>query len=95
MIIFPYQKDIREDFYPTEELNLTINTGKPVYLGGVGGRIRGYIHNLKLKIAGKTLIAPVIFSYEYTVSLNLLGRAGVFQNFKITFDEKNLVVKVQ
>ena len=73
-------------------LNIPIERGKEIFLGGVGGRIRGYIHNLELEIAGKKVVAPVVFSYEYTVSLNLLGRAGVFQHFKIIFDEKDLKV---
>lgn len=127
MIVYPYKKDSRGDFYPiinfgidyknllaqtsalidsgattsifredvARQLNLIIEQGKPILLGGVGGRIKGYIHRLKLKIAGKILLAPVVFSYEYTVSLNLLGRSVIFQNFKITFDEKNLKVKLQ
>lgn len=74
-------------------LGLKIETGKPTYLGGVGGRIKGYIHQLEIDIAGKSLKAPVVFSYEYNVSLNLLGRDGIFKNFKILFDEKNLMIE--
>lgn len=73
-------------------LKLPIESGKEIFLGGVGGRIKGYLHNLELKVADKMLIAPVVFSYEYTVSLNLLGRSEVFKYFRITFDEKNLKV---
>lgn len=77
------------------QLGLNIENGKLTYLGGVGGRIKGYIHILTLDIGGKLLKTPVVFSHEYTVSFNLLGRAGVFDNFKITFDEKSLIVKLQ
>ncbi|OGK24590.1 hypothetical protein A2954_01435 [Candidatus Roizmanbacteria bacterium RIFCSPLOWO2_01_FULL_37_12] len=83
----------REDV--AKQLGLVIDQGTQTLLGGVGGRIKGYVHNLELKIAGKNIIAPVVFSYEYSVSFNLLGRSGIFENFKITFDEKNLVVKLQ
>jgi len=76
-------------------LKLPIENGKEIYLGGVGGRIKGYIHNLELEIADKKVIAPVVFSYEYTVSFNLLGRQGIFDNLKITFDEKNYLVKLE
>jgi hypothetical protein len=76
-------------------LKLPIENGKEIYLGGVGGRIKGYIHNLELEIAGKKLVAPVVFSYEYTVSLNLLGRSAVFKHFKILFDENNLQVNFE
>lgn len=75
-------------------LGIKIESGKVIVLGGVGGRIKGYLHDLEFKIANRTLVAPVIFSYEYTVSLNLLGRSGVFENFKIIFDENNLLVKL-
>ena len=49
-----------------ESLGLDIEKGKTTYLGGVGGRIKGYIHELQLDIAGKLLKVPVVFSYEYT-----------------------------
>ena len=78
-----------------QRLNLTINKGKEIYLGGVGGRIKGYLHQIGLEITHKKIVAPVVFSYEYTVSFNLLGRQGIFDNFKITFDEKNYLVKLE
>lgn len=77
-----------------QQLDLKIENGDVTYLGGVGGRIKGYLHQLQLDIAGKLLKVPIVFSYEYTVSVNLLGRSGVFENFKILFDEKNLLVKL-
>lgn len=76
-------------------LGIIIEKGQEVYLGGVGGRIKGYIHNLEIEIANKKIIAPVVFSHEYLVSFNLLGRSGVFPRFKILFDEKNLVTKFE
>lgn len=75
-----------------KQLNLVIDHGTPTFLGGVGGRIKGYVHHIKLKIADKNLLVPVVFSYEYSVSFNLIGRSGVFEKFKITFDEKSLKV---
>jgi len=78
-----------------QRLNLTINKGKETFLGGVGGRIKGYIHEVKATIAHQILTIPIVFSYEYDVSFNLLGRQEVFRNFKITFDEKNYLVKLE
>src|SRR5437016_308579 len=75
-------------------LNIPVESGKITLLQGVGGRIKGYIHNLSLEIAGKTFLCPVIFSKEYSVSVNLLGRAGFFENFKITFDEKKKIIEL-
>lgn len=71
-----------------DALGIEIENGQETYLGGVGGRIRGFIHKLELVIAEKKLTVPVVFSREYTVSFNLLGRQGIFENFLITFDEK-------
>lgn len=77
-----------------ENLQIDINKGKEIYLGGVGGRIKGHLHQIGLEIAHKKIIAPVVFSYEYTVSFNLLGREGIFKNFKIIFEEKDYLVKL-
>ncbi|HCM82361.1 MAG: hypothetical protein UW22_C0032G0003 [Candidatus Gottesmanbacteria bacterium GW2011_GWB1_44_11c] len=68
-------------------LGIGIETGRKTILGGVGGRIAGYIHNMKVRIAGKEFLCPVVFSREYTVSFNLLGREAFFRAFRITFEE--------
>lgn len=69
------------------ELNINIEKGEKRILGGVGGRIVGYVHKIKIKVAGKVFICPIVFSREYKVSFNLLGRDTFFEKFKITFDE--------
>lgn len=71
-----------------DSLGINVTSGKEIYLGGVGGRIKGYIHNLEIEIAGKQFICPVVFSYEYLVSFNLLGRASFFKKFRIIFEER-------
>lgn len=78
----------------SEQLHLNIYEGNEIYLGGVGGRIKGYIHSIKLEIANKILTVPVVFSYEYRASFNLLGREGIFKNFKIIFEEKDYLIKL-
>lgn len=77
-----------------QELSINIESGEKRILGGVGGRIVGYVHKVKLKVASKTFICPVVFSREYKASFNLLGRDTFFENFKITFDEakKNVIL---
>ncbi len=70
-----------------EELGIKIESGKPTSLQGVGGEIKGYIHTLTLEISQKTINCPVVFSREYKVSVNLLGRDGFFHAFQITFNE--------
>ncbi len=72
-----------------ELLEIKIEKGEEIFLGGVGGRIKGYIHKLKVEIAGRKFSIPIVFSYEYLVSLNLLGRDSFFDKFLITFNEKD------
>ena len=77
------------------DLSLKIESGKEIYLGGVGGRIKGYIHKLDIEIAGKKFLCPVVFSHEYLVSFNLLGREAVFKQFKIIFEENKKLLKLE
>ncbi len=83
----------REDV--AEQLNIIIEDGKETFLGGVGGRIKGYIHTLEVEIAGKIFPCPVVFSREYTVSFNLLGRDAIFKQFRIIFEEKKNLLKLE
>lgn len=78
-----------------EQLGVMIEEGTETYLGGVGGRIKGYIHKLEIKIARKKFICPVVFSHEYLVSFNLLGREAFFKQFKIIFEEKQNLLKLE
>ena len=78
-----------------EQLEIEVESGKQIYLGGVGGRIKGYIHELSLEIASKKFLCPVVFSREYLVSFNLLGREAFFRQFKIIFEEKNNLLKLE
>lgn len=77
------------------QLDIVIENGKEIYLGGVGGRIKGYIHKLEVEIATKRFFCPVVFSHEYTVSFNLLGREAFFRQFKIIFEEKENYLKLE
>lgn len=78
-----------------EQLGIVIERGKEIYLGGVGGRIKGYIHQLHFELAGKKFLCPVVFSHEYFVSFNLLGREVFFKSFRIVFEEKKKHVKLE
>lgn len=78
-----------------EELGIQIEKGKEIYSTGVGGRIKGYLHRLKIEAAGKKFVCPIIFSYEFTVSFNLLGREKFFKNFVIVFDEKKKKIRLE
>lgn len=78
-----------------KDLGIEIESGTEIFLGGVGGRIKGYIHKLQAEIAGKELFLPLVFSHEYMVSFNLLGRNTFFKNFLIAFNEKDKELKLE
>lgn len=78
-----------------EGLGIEIEKGEEVYLTGVGGRIKGYLHKLKIETAGKKFFCPIIFSHEYMVSFNLLGRESFFKNFIIIFNEKEKKIELK
>jgi len=69
-------------------LGISVEKGKPIYLTGIGGRILGYLHKIPIKVGVKKFICKIVFSKEYTVSLNILGRDNFFLPFLITFNEK-------
>lgn len=70
-------------------LGIQIEQGKPIYLTGIGGRILGYVHKVDVSVDRKNFFnCKIIFSKEYTVSLNILGRDNFFQPFLISFWEK-------
>ena len=72
-----------------KNLGVNIEAGEKIFLTGVGGRILGYLHNLKVSIDEKNFFkCKIVFSKEYTVSLNILGRDNFFLPFLITFAEK-------
>lgn len=77
-------------FRPEVALNLglSIESGKEVFLGGVGGYIKGYRHEVEIEVAKNRFLCPIVFSREYSSSFNLLGRNAFFEKFRIIFEEK-------
>ncbi len=78
-----------------EELGITLERGKKIYLTGIGGRILGYLHNVPVCLGNKNFICKIVFSPEFTVSFNLLGRNNFFSPFVISFLEKNRQITIQ
>lgn len=72
-----------------EQIGIGIERGKKLYLEGIGGRILGYIHKISVRIGNKKFKCHIVFSREFNVSFNLLGRDNFFTKFLITFDENN------
>jgi hypothetical protein len=70
-------------------LGIKIEKGEPIVLTGIGGRILGYLHQIDVSLDRKNFFkCKIVFSKEYTVSLNILGRDNFFLPFLITFAEK-------
>ena len=78
-----------------EYLGVEIEKGELIPLEGIGGRILGYMHKIPVKILDKTFPCKFVFSREFTVSFNLLGRDNFFSPFTISFTEKLQKVTVE
>lgn len=76
-------------------LGINIEKGKQMYLEGIGGRILGYLHTLSVFIGKKVYKCKIIFSREFNVSFNLLGRDNFFLPFIISFHERDKRVIVE
>lgn len=72
-----------------QELGIVSERGKKIYLTGIGGRILGYLHEVSVQVEKRSFRCKIIFSPEFNVSFNLLGRDNFFIPFIISFLEKN------
>ena len=71
-----------------DHLGILVERGKPMYLEGIGGRILGYLHRVPVAVGKRTFPCRIVFSSEFVVSFNLLGRNNFFSKFRVTFDER-------
>lgn len=78
-----------------EMLGIEIERGRETFLNGVASGIKGYVHDINFFLDEKRFKVSVVFSREFLVSFNLLGREGVFPHFKILFDEAKLRVGIE
>jgi len=76
-----------------DRLGLAYRSGRRMYVQvGDGSFIPVYLHDLEIQVGRHRLMAPLGFSDRLGVRFNLLGRTGIFDYFKVCFDEKELVV---
>ena len=62
--------------------------GNRVYLQvGDGSFIPVYLHQLQVQLGAERFVAKVGFSEKLGTGFNLLGRSGIFERFKICFQE--------
>jgi len=77
-----------------EILEIQIESGEKVLVTvGDGSLIPVYMHELKVKFAGKEFEARIGLSKKLGIGFDIIGRKDFFENFKICFDEKNKTVE--
>ena len=59
---------------------------------GNGSLILIYLHELEVQLGTERFISPVAFSNDLGVSFNVLGKVGIFDKFKICFQQSQKVV---
>ena len=77
------------------DLGIDVEAGEKHVFQGVSAKLIGYIHNIKMLIAGKEINCKVAFSDELSTSFNLLGRETVFAKFIIIFNEKDRELRIE
>ena len=75
-------------------LGIAVESGEKRIFQGASAKLIGYVHNVRMAVAGKEFECEVVFSDELSTSFNLLGRRGVFENFKVVFDEAKKSVEL-
>lgn len=51
-----------------------------------------FIHDLEIQLGFDRFSAPVAFSPDLHVGFNLLGRKGIFDRYKVEFDDRRRLV---
>jgi predicted aspartyl protease len=76
-----------------DRLGLDYRSGRRTYVQvGDGSFIPVYLHDLEIQVGKHRLTTPLGFSDRLGVRFNLLGRVGIFNHFKVCFDEESFVV---
>lgn len=89
---FPFYVDAGADVTLLREgdcrlLGYELEAGKLQFMGGVcTGLIRTFVHQISLRLGTETLPCSVAFAEKVDVP-RLLGREGVFDHFKVCYDD--------
>jgi hypothetical protein len=70
-----------------KELGLKLESGEKKIFQGIGGKITGFIHNVKLNVNEHVFLCKIAFSNEMITGLNIIGRENFFEKFIVTFDD--------
>ena len=69
-------------------LGLDLENGKEIYLGGVGGHIKGYIHKLKIEIGEENFFAPLFFLANIWFLLICWGEKPFSSNSELSLKKR-------
>ena len=70
-------------------LGIDWEKGRPqMIVVGDGSFIPTYFHALSIQIGTWEVVAPIGFSERLGVGFNLLGRAGIFDQFQVCFNDR-------
>lgn len=70
------------------QIGINMEYGEKRIFQGASAKMVGYVHNVKMAIAGMEIECKLAFSDELSTSFNLIGRETIFDKFIITFNEK-------
>ena len=71
-----------------------LHTPRRISMGlGDGRVIPVNIHQVKVRFAGKEFLVPIGFSKKFWTRFNLMGRAGFFERFHISFHERKKMIE--
>lgn len=77
-----------------DDLDIKLEDGNKTYVTvGDGSQIIVYVHKIRARLAGKEFRAIVGFSRHLGIGFNIIGRLGIFDRFRICFDEKEKAVE--
>lgn len=73
---------------------MKLEKGKRIYITvGDGSQIIVYLHRIYVEIAEQEFEATIGFSRHLGIGFNVIGRSGIFDRFKICFDESEKVME--
>jgi len=76
-------------------LGINLTSGSKRSIVGIGGKIKSYVHTVKIKIGDYTYKAPIAFSnYISDNSMAALGNEGFFERFIVKFDYFNKTIQI-
>jgi hypothetical protein len=70
-------------------LGIVVEKGTEQMVSGIGGEmLKGWRHEIAARLQEKDISFPVVF-LENGMSPRVLGRAGIFEDFTVIFEERN------